>query len=415
MRAAIHCFVATVVGCCLALPSFAADAVQALPNAYQQTTFVANKAKYKPTLAVEKNFINAWGIAIRPKGAGGHFWITAKDASYEYVGDVSESLDKGLQTLHQDQLKIVTLPVGGNDKFSTSTVFSDSKENFVITQKIKNKPDVKAPAKFLFASDGGIISAWTERKLEDGTFDRSGEAIAVIDQSKEGAQFFGLAIDHDYTRLYAADFGSKPGIKVFNQTFELTGIAFENPFDENKNNQVDAGEYAPFNVQSMMTPEGKSHVFVTYAKTQACPEDAVKAGSCKTGDIFPGEEDVAKPGQGRLAEFDENGRLITVWDDAGMLSAPWGMAFAPNDFGALSGKLLVGNFGDGKIVAFDPQTHKAVDVMRDSKGKPMVIDKLWGLLFGNGESLGDANSLYFTAGPDDEKDGVFGRLRLAKK
>ncbi len=382
-------------------------------NAYQQQVFVANKAQYKPSLGVDKRFVNAWGIAIRPAGAGGHFWITAKDISYEYVGDVTKSADKKLQTMHQDNLKIVTLPVGGDDKFATSTVFSDSKDEFIITQEVQGAEPVTAPTKFFFASDGGIISAWTERKKPDGSFDRAAVAKTVIDQSAEGAQFFGLAISHDYDTLYAADFGQKPSIKTFNGDFEPRSLRFDMPFDENHNGAVDAGEYAPFNVQALTTPEGKHRIFVSYAKTQACPEAEVKKGTCAKGAIFAGEEDTSGTGFGRVAEFTERGSLVEVWDDAGKLSAPWGMAFAPADFGALSGALLVANFGDGTIAAFDAKTRKFIDVVRNAKGKPLVVDKIWGILFGNGQSLGDANALYYTAGPRDEADGVFGAIRLA--
>lgn len=380
-------------------------------SGYRKQHFVANKHKYKPSVAVEKQFINAWGIAIRPKGAGGHFWVTAKDVSYEYVGDVAASSTPALRKLHQDELKTIKLPVGGDDKFSTAVVFSNSKDDFVVTQNIEGVEPVAAPAKFLFSSDGGIISAWTERKRADGSFDRAKEAVAVIDQSSEGAQFFGLAISHDYDRLYAADFGAKPAIKVFDGEFKPEEITFDMPFDDNKNGQVDAGEFAPFNVQALTTPEGEHHVFVTYAKTQACPKAEVKKGTCKEGDIFAGEEYTDKPGQGRLAEFTEEGKLVKVWADNGKLSAPWGMVYTPADFGDLSNRLLVGNFGSGTIAAFDPKTSSFVDVMRDKKGKPVKIEKIWGLLFGNGESLGDANALYFAAGPRDEKDGVFGSIR----
>lgn len=384
-------------------------------NKYAQSIFVANQAKYHPSFATEKDFINAWGIAIRPKGAGGHFWVTAKDISYEYIGDVTASPDKALQALHQDKLKTVKLPVGGDDKFATSTVYSDSKENFVITQEIKGAEAITAPAKFLFASDGGIISAWTERKLADGSFDRSPEAITVIDESAKGAQFFGLAVSQGYDRLYAANFGENAGIEVFNGKFEPEAIKFDMPFDSNKNGKVDAGEYAPFNVQALTTPAGENHIFVTYAKTQACPKEEIAKKTCKKGEIFAGEEDTSKPGYGRLAEFTEDGRLVAVWNDGGKLSAPWGVAYAPTDFGALSGKLLVANFGNGTIAAFDSTTRSFLDIMRNNNGNAIKIDKIWGLLFGNGESLGDANSLYFTAGPDDEKDGMFGRLRVAGK
>lgn len=399
-----------LTGLLLSTTAIAADAPA--PNAYQQTNFIANKAKYAPTNGVEKNFINAWGIAIRPKGAGGHFWITAKDVSYEYVGDVRASKDETLRKLHTDSLKYVTVPTGGKEQFTTSTVFSDSKENFVITQAIKGKEPITAPAKFLFASDGGIISAWTERKLADGTFDRSGEAVTVIDQSKEGAQFFGLATNAEYSRLYAANFGSNPGIHTFDGKFKPVDQAFDQPFDENKNGKVDPGEYAPFNIQALTTPEGKHHLFVTYAKTQPCPAEEVKKKTCNAGELFVGEEDTSAPGHGRLAEFTENGNLVAVWKDQGKLSAPWGMAFAPADFGALSNQLLVANFGDGTIAGFDPKTREFKENLKNTKNQTLKIDKIWGLLFGNGESLGDSNALYFTAGPDDEKDGVFGSLRV---
>jgi uncharacterized protein (TIGR03118 family) len=138
----------------------------------------------------------------------------------------------------------------------------------------------------------------------------------------------------------------------------------------------------------------------------------VKKGACKKGAIFAGEEDISKPGYGRVAEFTEDGDLVNVLKDGGKLSAPWGIAYAPADFGALSGSLLVGNFGDGTIAGYDAKTGEFIDVMRDAKGKPIVIDKLWGILFGNGQSLGDTNALYFAAGPNDETDGIFGSLRV---
>lgn len=387
---------------------FSTASYAAEENKYTQTNFVANKAKYKAASA-EKGFINAWGIAIRPAGAGGHFWVTAKDVSFEYVGDVQNSPDEKLRTLHTDALKYVKLPVGGNDNFATGVVFSDSKENFVITQNIKGAEPVTAPAKFLFASDGGIISAWTERKKEDGTFDRAPDAITVIDRSKEGSQFFGLAISKDYSRLYAADFGAEPAILVYDGKFQPMNIIFDMPFDDNKNGKVDAGEYAPFNIQML-----GDKLFITYAKTQPCPAEEIKAKTCKEGELFVGEEDTSKPGYGRVAEFTEDGKLLAIVKDADKLSAPWGLAIAPDNFGALSGKLLVANFGDGHIAGFDAKTYEFVDFLRDGKGKPIVIDKVWGLLFGNGESLGDKNALYFAAGPDDEKDGLFGSLRVAK-
>lgn len=390
--------------------AYAGETNSQASNRYSHTVFHANDARYQPSLGVEKAFVNAWGIAIRPKGAGGHFWVTAKDISYEYVGDVKASPNKILRAMHQDELKIVKLPVGGDNKFATSTVFSGSDRHFTITQEISGKNSITAPAKFLFASDGGIISAWTERLLPNGMFDRSNEAVTVIDQSQEGAQFFGLAISHDYSKLYAADFGRKPTIKVFDGKFRPLDIRFDHPFDVNKDGDVDAGEFAPFNIQALTTPSGQNHLFITYARTRPCPSEAVAKGECSSGEIYPGEEDKVA-GDGRLAEFTEDGKLVRVWSDGGHLTAPWGVTYAPSDFGKFSNALLVGNFGDGTIAAYDANTHKFIDVIRDTDGKTFVMEGLWGLLFGNGESLGDANALYLAAGPQDEADGVFAALR----
>ncbi|MFM9913395.1 MAG: TIGR03118 family protein [Methylophilaceae bacterium] len=383
-------------------------------NRYLQENLVANHARYAPTFQQDARFINAWGIAIRPAGAGGHFWVTAKDKSFEYVGDVQASPEAGLQRLFQDALKEITLPVGGENQFATGTVFSGSKTDFVVTQTLDNGESVTAPAKFLFASDGGVVSAWTERVNADGSKSFPSHAETVIDLSAQGAQFFGIALNHDFSRMYLADFGKVPGIRVFDGTFKPIEVSFDNPFDRNKNGKVDAGEYAPFNVQAFNTPSGEPHIFVAYAKTQKCPKPDIKAGTCGKGEIFPGEEDTEKAGSGRLAEFTEDGKLVALWKDASKLNAPWGMAFAPQNFGALSNSLLVANFGDGTIAAYNAETRRFIDVLRNAKGKPVKIDKVWGLLFGNGASLGDSNALYFAAGPRDEEDGVFGSLRVAE-
>ena len=163
------------------------------------------------------------------------------------------------------------------------------------------------------------------------------------------------------------------------------------------------GDYAPFNVQSLAL-SGANSLFVTYAKTQEDPANP--------GHVLAGEEDSAA-GHGRLAQFDADGRLLAAWDDRGMLNSRWGVAVAPADFGIYSNDLLVGNFGDGTIVAFDPVTHKAFDYLRDPSGNVIAIEGLWGLLFGNGASLGAANHLDFAAGPRDEQDGLFGRLLVS--
>ncbi len=150
-----------------------------------------------------------------------------------------------------------------------------------------------------------------------------------------------------------------------------------------------------------------------------CQEDPASAGN-----FYAVEEDVLdaaaqlasgnKPNKGKLVEFDTAGNQVRIYADAMRLNAPWGIAIAPVDFGLLSGKLLVGNFGGaGRICAFDLTTGAYIDDLKDEAGKPVVIAGLWALQFGNSVSLGDSNALYFAAGPDDEKDGLFGSLRVA--
>ncbi|MBW4700123.1 MAG: TIGR03118 family protein [Aphanocapsa lilacina HA4352-LM1] len=116
------------------------------------------------------------------------------------------------------------------------------------------------------------------------------------------------------------------------------------------------------------------------------------------------------PGLGYVAEFTPRGQYLRSLERSERLNAPWGLAIASEDFGSLSGALLVGNFGDGTTVAFDRQSGRQVGYLRGQNRQPLKVDGLWGLTFGNGESLGRANYLYFGAGPNDEQDGLFGSL-----
>lgn len=384
-------------------------------NSFLQTNLVANLPEYGAKFTFP-GFINAWGIAIRPAGAGGHFWITAADISYEFVGDVHESPNPALQELFQDNLAEVTIPVGQGT--STGIVFNEGTQ-FIVSQPIVGRPTVNAPAKFIAASDAGIISAWTERKNADGSFDRSHEFTTMIDRSAQGSQFFGVALNPSFNRLYAADFGIEPAIRVYGPSYQDLNMNFPNPFDENGNGMVDPGEFTPWNVQTLAYPNGPKSLFVAYVKTKKCPRSAQDEGLCSDGQFLPGEEDSYEaseegdhPNTGRLVEFDFDGNVIAIWNDHQKLNAPWGVVFAPANFGSLSGKLLVGNFGGkGKISVFDPVTKEFIEFMKDPAGEDIGIPGLWGMIFGNGASLGDSNALYFAAGPFDEVDGLFGSLR----
>jgi uncharacterized protein (TIGR03118 family) len=364
---------------------------------YTQTNLVASTDAYGASI-VDPSLINAWGIAIRPAGLGGHFWVESNGGgtTNQYIGDV------GGTPLYSDDLRLVTVPGSSTGPAvsagtPTGVVFNPGNQ-FTITQG-----SITAEAKFLFVTDTGTISAWTERKNSDGSFDRPAFAKLMIDRSSADAHYLGIALGPGDDRIHVANFGANAGIQSFDGNFTEVGKpgAFANPFSASAN--VQPGDYAPFNIQALTGPEGPS-LFVPYARTQEDPS--------KPGHILGGEE-ASGPGLGRLAQFDASGALMRVWDDHGLLNAPWGVAFAPDNFGLYSGDLLVGNFGDGTIVAFDPATHQAIDYLRDDHGNIISIDGLWGLQFGNGASLGMANALYFAAGPHGETEGLFGRLQAA--
>jgi uncharacterized protein (TIGR03118 family) len=369
-------------------------------NSYGSTNLVANKAEYDPQI-LEPTLVHGWGLAIRPAGFGGHFWVIGNGSgiSYQYVGDVNGS------PLFQDEIAYMTVPPSpnGDQASPTATEFNGS-SNFVITQDAPNGP-ITAPAKFFFATINGVISAWTERKKADGTFDWPTESIPVIDESAEGRQYFGVAVDKAGEHLYAADVSVNHTIQVFDKNFqEVTDkYGFANPFDGGDGVQV--GDFAPFNIETLTDKDGKESVFVSYTTAREPPPF--------NSSVFfaapPGPND-PQPAT-KLAEFDTEGNLLNIWDDNGLLQAAWGMTYAPDDFGTFSNTLLVASFNDGTITAFDPDTHTAIDYLRDETGNPIKVDGIWGMLFGNGASLGDTDSLYYSAGPNLAVDGVFGRVR----
>lgn len=366
-------------------------------NRYRQTNLVANKAGYGAQI-VDPGMIDAWGIAIRPVGAGGHFWVTASGTSFEYVGDVNG------KPLVADNLKTVALPLSGENVGAANGVVFNGGKNFVITQDHPNGA-ITAEAKFIFVSDNGVLSAWTERKRADGSFDRSGDALSMVDYGDQGSSFFGLAISPAQDKLFVVDFGVNPvpTMRVFDSQFKEEPLAgrFANPFLGSGGFKI--GDLVPFNVQTV-TYAGKSSVFIAYVNTQEDPDHP--------GQLLAATESSGR-GRGRLVEYSATGQLIAVWDDRGVLNGPWGVVVAPANFGPFSNQLLVSNFSDGTIVGFDTTTRRATEYMRDQSGKVVKIQGLWNLLFGNGESLGDANALYFAAGPADETDGLFGSLRFA--
>jgi uncharacterized protein (TIGR03118 family) len=242
-----------------------------------------------------------------------------------------------------------------------------------------NTLDVAAgkPASFLFCSEDGVISGWN-------TSVDSTHAKVLVDNSKSGAVYKGCALGGTLTAplIFAANFNSG-AVDVFSGSFNpvVNAKAFVDA-------AVPAG-FAPFNVAIL-----NGSVYVTYAK-----QDSQK------------HDDVAGAGNGYIAVFDQTGNLLGTLVSQGALNSPWGLAIAPATFGPFGGSLLVGNFGDGKINAYNITTGKLTDTLHDTNGNALAIEGLWSLNFGSGARNEDPGTLYFTAGPGDEKHGLLGSVQ----
>jgi uncharacterized protein (TIGR03118 family) len=410
-------------------------------NSYRQINLVADDAsaaQFEPRLATVKQsaeFLNGWGIAIRPAGAGGHFWVTAGGYSYQFVGDVTAAGDSGLRVLFQDALAIVKVPGAGVAEgetdvanpekfvgFATGVVFNGAPlaSNQFVVQNQKVTVDgaqrlLSGSARFLFATDSGVISGWTERDAASGEIvRRDGAAVATIDNGANGHAYFGIALKPGtWDRLWAADFGAEPQLRAWDAQWQpvALGNAFANPFIGNAPKAA-PGDYVPFNIQ-VLRWKGADYAFVAYAKSQADPNDPSKFHAAEE-DALAADVEGDTPDRGRVAMFDLDGNLVKKFDDAGRLNAPWGLAISPPQFGPLSDALLVGNFGgEGRVAAFDIERGSFIEYLKRPDGKRVAIAGLWGLQFGNGASLGDADALYFAAGPAEETQGLFGALRHA--
>lgn len=411
----------------------------AIRNSFRQTNLAASKAAYGAAFTFD-DMVDAWGIAIRPAGVGGHFWVTAGGKSYEFVGDVSASATASLRTLYQDGLKEVTVPnadaltTAASLGKSTGTAYNGAPINsnlFRVSQQTATRATGEAvpfdgSARFVFVTDSGALTAWTDRATDGSTVRIDGPAQLMFDGSAQGMSFFGVAVKTDtWDTLWTVDFGVDPQIRQFNANWQLVPTqGFANPFatgslrDVNNadgGNRARPGDPVPFNIHVI-----NGRVFVMYCFSQVLRNDAgfiVSAGQffASTEDALDAAaEDKAGgfPDRGRLVEYTLTGDLVRIYDDLGRLNAPWGVAIAPVNFGLLSNMLLVGNFGGlGKIAAFNQSTGRFIDFVRDPGGEVVAISGLWGLMFGNGVSLGDTNALYFAAGVEDETGGLFGSLR----
>jgi uncharacterized protein (TIGR03118 family) len=341
--------------CSLALALLTAALFAAVPlqaaerNVYTVTPLVSDQPGAAPVL--DPNLVNAWGLAA---SSSSPWWVADNGTSKStlYDGNTGQP---------------VPLVVGvGVDSGPTGVVFNGG-EGFVVTNGTTS-----APARFIFDSEDGLIRGWNP------SVDPANAVVAPAN-ADPGAIYKGLAIADGM--LYANDFHNGV-VDVFDGSWNLVN-QFTDP-------RLPSG-YAPFGIQAI-----DSRIFVSFAKQDADAED-----------------EVAGQGLGFVDAFDTAGNLIARVAKHGLLNAPWGLALAPAGFGRFSGDLLVGNFGDGRINAFKQKSNGRFAFrgqLRNGSRRPIKIDGLWALEFGNGANAGPTNTLFFTAGPDEETHGLFGRI-----
>jgi uncharacterized protein (TIGR03118 family) len=350
-------------------------------DAYVVTRLTSNLAGH--AAARDPVLQNAWGIAFSP--AGSPFWVndnaTGCSTLYDGTGakitalQVAIPLPGNVVPVGSCQPKDPNKPPNPAPAAPTGIVWNPS-ASFLV-------PGTKIPAIFIFSTEDGTISAWA------GGLNPADSAVLAADESSNSAIYKGLAfaVNARGAFLFATNFHNGT-VDVFGPNGAdgmFTKVSLEGDFTDP---ELPAG-YAPFNIVNL-----DGDLFVTYAKQDADKED-----------------DVAGAGRGFVDVFDTDGHLIRRFESRGRLNAPWGIARASFAFGPFSGKILIGNFGDGRINVFN-NDGRFVDQLEDVHGKPLVIDGLWALTLGGGRNS-SPDTLYFSAGPNDETDGLFGTITLA--
>lgn len=307
----------------------------------------------------DTHLVNAWGMSYAPTGP---WWISDNGTGLTTLYDGS-GVAKSL---------VVTIPPAAGatgPSAPTGQVFNPTTA-FTISASGKT-----ATSLFLFATEDGTLSGWAP-----GVNVTS--AVTTVDNSKvgKGAVYKGLALamSNQSPYLLAANFRSGY-IEVYDGAWKHTANLRDTTLPQ---------KYSPFNVAVL-----GGNIYVAYAVVQPDRHD-----------------DLPGLGNGVLEQIDITGKVIAKFKVGKMLNSPWGMALAPSTWGRYAGKLLVGNFGDGRITAFDLPTHAQIGQLKTPKGQALVIPGLWGLMPGNGASAGPTTSVYFTAGPNDEANGLFGAL-----
>jgi uncharacterized protein (TIGR03118 family) len=360
-------------------------------NAYVVTRLVsdlAGKANFQDTVLQ-----NAWGVAFSP--AGSPFWVADNATGCSTLYDGTGLKNQNLQVS-------IPLPGGSVPSAACMTVNPNNPPNptpaaptgviwnpsaaFVVPDSVSTANPKGIPASFIFDTEDGTISAWA------GGLTPPKNAVLAVDNSQvpnaaNGAVYKGLAfgVNVHGAFLFATNFRAGT-IDVFGPPSTPGGLFATATTDGGFIDLDIPPHFAPFGIQNI-----NGDLFVTYAKQNAEKHD-----------------DAAGPGRGFVDVFDTDGHLLRRFASRGTLNSPWGVARASFAFGRFSDDILIGNFGDGKINVFNSHG-RFIDQLDKSNGKPLKIDGLWTLTLGGG-ATSNPSILYFTAGPNDEKDGFFGTI-----
>ncbi len=341
----------------------------AADGGYVQTNLVSDIPGI--AMATDPNLVNPWGLSAGPTTP---IWTSnnGTGTSALYSGFTKASPGSAIVPL----LVQVPPPPG----LPTGTVFNSSAnpEDFVVTDGTTS-----APARFLFASLLGTIDGWAPTVGTGGNPPPS--TMAQVAATVPGAAYTGLAmaVTNAGARLYAANF-AQGRVDVWDGAW--MPAAAPGSFTDDS---LPAG-YSPFNVQVL-----GNKLYVAYAAV-----DPVSGRS------------LSKAGAGAVDVYTLQGRLVTRLITHTQLNAPWGLVRAPGHFGEFSHALLVGNFGNGRIHAYDAKTGALLGTLSSPGGSAIVNDGLWGLRFGN-NTIGTKQTLILSAGIQGETHGLLAGIRPA--
>jgi uncharacterized protein (TIGR03118 family) len=345
---------------------------------YKQTNLVSDIMGMAPVH--DPNLKNPWGLTRSPGGSP--WWIGDNNAGVStlYTGAGAIVPINGTGTV------IVPPPKdspAGTQSTPTGVVFNGSPSDFLLAPN--------TPARFIFATEDGTISGWNSGQ----------DAVLMVDNSDKGsssgAVYKGATSGEVNGRrfLYVTNFRSGR-VEVYDTNFKPVHLG-NDTFDPDGDSDHDGGDrgaeriprgFAPFNIQNI-----GGVLFVTYAKQDAARHD-----------------DVAGDGLGFVEIFTPSGRHIGHLQHGSWFNSPWGVVWTTRDFGEFSNAILVGNFGSGRIAAFNGFTYKFMGFVKTPDDSILTIDGLWSLTFGNDGNAGPANTLFFTAGINGEQDGLFGTI-----